>query len=130
MVDLTNAFRNTNGLASLKVNSKLTAVAQTYSQTMATQDFVAHQSLDGSQPWDRMTAAGYKWSRSAENIAAGQKTPEEVVQSWINSPGHRVNLLDPNLKEIGVGYYFLATDTGTTNYNSYWAQEFGTALGS
>ena len=77
-----------------------------------------------------MTAAGYKWSRSAENIAAGQKTPEEVVQSWINSPGHRVNLLDPNLKEIGVGYYFLAADTGTTNYNSYWAQEFGTALGS
>ncbi len=128
VVNLTNAFRNTNGLASLKVNSKLTTIAQTYSQTMATQDFVAHQSLDGSQPWDRMTAGGYKWVRSAENIAAGQQTPEEVVQSWIDSPSHRANLLDPQLKEIGVGYFFLETDTGNTNYNYYWTQEFGTSL--
>ena len=128
VVNLTNAFRNTNGLVSLKVNSKLTTVAQTYSQTMATQDFVAHQGLDGSQPWDRMTAGGYKWVRSAENIAAGQQTPEEVVQSWIDSPSHRANLLDPQLKEIGVGYFFLETDTGNTNYNFYWTQEFGAAL--
>ena len=127
VIDLTNAFRNTNGLASLKANSKLTAIAQTYSQTMATQDFVSHQALDGSQPWDRMTAGGYKWVRSAENIAAGQETPEEVVQSWISSPTHRANLLDSQLKEIGVGYYFLETDTGNTNYNYYWTQEFGTA---
>jgi uncharacterized protein YkwD len=125
VVDLTNAFRGKNGLAPLKLNSKLAAVAQTYSQTMATQDFMAHQGLDGSQPWDRMTAGGYKWSRAAENIAAGQKTPEEVMHDWINSPGHRANLLDPKLKEIGVGYYFLANDTGNVNYNSYWTQDFG-----
>jgi uncharacterized protein YkwD len=128
VINLANAFRNTNGLPSLKFNSKLAAIAQAYSQTMATQDFVAHQSLDGSQPWDRMTAGGYKWTRSAENIAAGQETPEEVVQSWINSPSHRANLLDPQLKETGVGYYFLAADTGNTNYNYYWTQEFGTSL--
>jgi uncharacterized protein YkwD len=128
VIALTNAFRNANGLASLKGNSTLATIAQTYSQTMATQDFVAHQSLDGSQPWDRMTAGGYKWTRSAENIAAGQETPEEAVQSWIDSPTHRANLLDPQLKEIGVGYYFLATDTGNTNYNYYWTQEFGTSF--
>ena len=128
VIALTNAFRNANGLASLKGNSTLATIAQTYSQTMATQDFVAHQSLDGSQPWDRMTAGGYKWIRSAENIAAGQETPEEAVQSWIDSPTHRANLLDPQLKEIGVGYYFLATDTGNTNYNYYWTQEFGTSF--
>jgi uncharacterized protein YkwD len=126
VVDLTNAFRNQNGLAALTVNSKLTAVAQSYSQTMAIGDFVEHRGLDGSQPWDRMTAGGYKWSRSAENIAAGQNTPEEVVQGWISSPGHRANLLNANLKDIGVGYYFLANDTGRANYNHYWTQNFGT----
>jgi uncharacterized protein YkwD len=128
VVDLTNAFRSKNGLAPLKVNSKLAAVAQAYSQTLATQDFMAHQGLDGTQPWDRMTAGGYKWSRAAENIAAGQQTPEEVMQSWIDSPGHRANLLDPKLKDIGVGYYFLANDTGNVNYNSYWTQDFGAPL--
>jgi len=125
VVDLTNNFRLKNNLAPLTLNSKLTAVAQAYSKTMATQDFVAHQGLDGSQPWDRMTKGGYKWSRAAENIAAGQTTPETVMQSWIDSPGHRANLLDPKLKEIGVGYFFLANDTGNVNYNAYWTQDFG-----
>lgn len=125
VVDLTNDFRLKNNLAPLTANSKLTAIAQAYSQTMAKQDFLAHQGLDGSQPWDRMTRGGYKWSRAAENIAAGQATPEAVMQSWINSPGHRANLLDPKLKEIGVGYFFLANDTGNINYNSYWTQKFG-----
>ncbi len=125
VVDLTNNFRLQNNLAPLAINSKLTAVAQAYSQTMANQDFVAHQGLDGAQPWERMTMGGYKWSRAAENIAAGQETPEAVMQSWINSSGHRANLLDPKLKEIGVGYFFLANDTGNVNYNSYWTQNFG-----
>ncbi|MBI4780703.1 MAG: CAP domain-containing protein [Oscillatoriophycideae cyanobacterium NC_groundwater_1537_Pr4_S-0.65um_50_18] len=125
VVDLTNAFRKQNNLAPLTLNSKLTTVAQTYSKTMATQDFLAHEGLDGSQPWDRMTAGGYNWSRAAENVAAGQTTPEEVMQSWISSAGHRANLLDPQLKEIGVGYFFLANDTGSVNYNHYWTQNFG-----
>ncbi|HEY9641992.1 MAG TPA: CAP domain-containing protein [Coleofasciculaceae cyanobacterium] len=126
VIELTNSYRLKNGLAALTENRKLDAVAQAYSQTMATQDFLAHQGLDGSQPWDRMAAAGYQWSRAAENIAAGQSTPEEVVQGWIDSPGHRANLLDPKLKEIGVGYFFLSQDTGNVNYNSYWTQDFGT----
>ncbi|NJR64590.1 MAG: CAP domain-containing protein [Leptolyngbyaceae cyanobacterium CRU_2_3] len=125
VVELTNNYRRQNGLAALTENSKLVAIAQAYSQTMATQDFFAHQGLDGSQPWDRMTAGGYKWFRSAENIAAGQLTPEEVVQGWIDSPGHRANLLDSRVKEIGVGYFFLSNDLGKVNYKTYWTQEFG-----
>ena len=53
-------------------------------------------------------------------------TPEAVVTGWMNSPGHRVNILNPRLKEIGVGYYFLADDTGKVNYRHYWTQVFAT----
>jgi hypothetical protein len=63
-----------------------------------------------------------------ENIAAGQTTPEQVVQGWINSPGHRANMLSNNYTEIGIGYEFLANDTGSVNYNHYWAQVFGKSL--
>jgi uncharacterized protein YkwD len=125
VVELTNQYRLQNGLSPLALNNKLTAVAQAYSERMARQDFVAHQAPDGSMPWERMTAGGYQWSRAAENLAAGQQTPEAVVQSWINSPSHRENLLDAQVKEIGVGYYFLANDTGNVNYNYYWTQNFG-----
>jgi uncharacterized protein YkwD len=125
VVTLTNDFRRQNGLADLTVNNKLNAAAQTHSQNMALQDFFAHEGKDGSEPWDRMTAAGYQWSKAAENIAAGYQTAADVVNGWINSPGHRANMLDASVKEIGVGYYFLANDTGTTNFNSYWTQDFG-----
>jgi len=125
VVQLTNAFRQQNGLPALTDNSNLNQAAQTQSQNMALQDFFDHTGLDGSHPWDRMTAAGYHWSRAAENIAAGQRTPEEVVTAWINSPGHRANMLDPNVKDIGVGYYELVNDTGNVNYNRYWTQVFG-----
>lgn len=122
---LTNKFRREHGLAALKLNSKLSTAAQTHSQNMALQDFFSHTGADGSTISNRIAAAGYRWSAVAENIAAGYTTPTAVVQGWINSPGHRANLLNGNLKEIGVGYYFLANDTGTQNWNHYWTQNFG-----
>jgi uncharacterized protein YkwD len=128
VIALTNAFRQQNGLQPLTVNSKLNTAAQVHSQHMATEDFFSHTEPDGSQPWDRMTAAGYSWSQSGENIAAGQTTPEEVVNDWINSPGHRANMLSPKFREIGVGYYELANDTGNVNYHYYWTQVFGSPL--
>jgi uncharacterized protein YkwD len=128
VVSLTNAFRQQFGLQPLTLNAKLTTAAQIHSQNMAMQDFFSHTGVDGTQPWDRMTAAGYRWSQAAENIAAGQQTPEAVVDAWINSPGHRANILNANLREIGVGYYELANDTGSVNYGRYWTQDFGTAL--
>ncbi|MDX2216109.1 MAG: CAP domain-containing protein [Oculatellaceae cyanobacterium bins.114] len=127
VVNLTNAFRQQFGLQPLTLNAKLTTAAQTHSQNMAIHDFFAHTGVDGSQPWDRMVAAGYRWAQAAENIAAGQQTPEAVVNAWINSPGHRANMLNANLREIGVGYYELLNDTGSVNYGRYWTQDFGTA---
>ncbi|WP_242059955.1 CAP domain-containing protein [Oscillatoria sp. FACHB-1407] len=128
VVSLTNAFRQQFGLQPLTLNSKLNTAAQTHSQNMAVQDFFSHTGADGSQPWDRMTRAGYRWSRAAENIAAGQQTPEAVVDAWMNSPGHRANILNANFREIGVGYYELTNDTGNVNYGRYWTQNFGTAV--
>jgi uncharacterized protein YkwD len=125
IVDLTNAFRRQYGLAPLALNSRLTSAAQLHAQNMALQDFVSHTGADGSGIGDRISATGYRWSLAAENIAAGYQTAAATVQGWIESPGHRANLLDPQLTEIGVGYYFLATDPGQEVWNSYWTQAFG-----
>jgi len=124
VVSLTNQYRQQNGLQPLTFNSRLGTAAQNHSQNMALQDFFNHTGLDGSEAWDRVSATGYQWSRVGENIAAGQRTAQDVVQGWINSTGHRANILNPNFTEIGVGYYLLSNDTGNVNYNSYWTQVF------
>ena len=122
VVTLTNAERAKAGCGPLTVNATLTAVAQAHSQDMATHDYFDHNSQDGRTPFDRMTAAGYRYSTAAENIAAGQRTPQDVMTAWMNSPGHRANILNCALKEIGVGY---ATGS-SSQYGVYWTQDFGT----
>lgn len=125
VVELTNQVRRQSGLSELTVNSQLQFVAQSHSRAMADQDFFSHTGQDGTQPWDRGVNAGYDYRNYGENIAAGQRTPEEVVQAWVNSPGHLENILNPAFTEIGVGYVYLQDDPGSLNYKSYWAQEFG-----
>lgn len=115
--DLTNQQRAQFGVAPLTLNLTLNDVAEKHSQDMAVNRYFSHQGRDGSQPWDRMKTGGYSYSRAAENIAFGQPTPQDVVTAWMNSSGHRKNILDPNLKEIGVGYH-----------EGYWTQNFGTAM--
>lgn len=122
---LTNDIRTQNGLPPLTYNTTLGTVAQTYSQTMASLDFFDHVGLDGSTPQSRSSSQGYTGA-VGENIAAGYTSAADVVQAWINSPGHRANLLNPYYTEIGIGYYYLANDTGMLNYHHYWAQNFGT----
>lgn len=124
VLNLTNSFRQQNGLQPLSYSDRLSVAAQTYSQSMATQDFFAHAGLDGSTPQIRGTSAGYKGG-IGENIAAGYATPNDVVQAWINSPGHRANLLNPSYRDIGIGYYNLPNDPGNLNYQYYWTQDFG-----
>lgn len=126
IVSLTNSFRQQNGLAPLSLNYRLSSAAQTHTQNMAFQDFVSHTGVDGSTVGQRVSATGYKWSLVAENIAAGYQTATDVVQGWIDSPGHRENLLNPDVTEIGVGYYFLAGDAGNAIWNYYWTQVLGT----
>ncbi|CAD5989320.1 hypothetical protein PCC9214_05539 [Planktothrix tepida] len=125
VLELTNNFRSQNGLQPLTLNTQLNSAAQEHSEDMALEDFFSHTGLDGSTPSTRAQEQGYPSSFVGENIGAGYQTPEEVVQGWIDSPGHRANLLNPDYTEIGIGYFYLANDTGVENWNYYWTQVFG-----
>lgn len=127
VLELTNAERAKAGLSPLKINDKLNKSAQEHSQEMGDKDYFSHKGYNGSSIGDRVYASGYQYRFAGENIAAGQTTPEEVVQAWMNSQGHRENILNPQYQEIGIGYYYLANDMGEVNYNHYWTQNFGTA---
>jgi uncharacterized protein YkwD len=120
VVDLTNQHRVAAGCAPLIISPQLTAAAAAHSQDMATNNFFSHTGSDGSTPWDRIRRTGYSYRSAAENIAAGYRTAEDVVQGWYNSAGHRQNMLNCNLREIGVAY----ADGGS--YGRYWTQVFAT----
>ncbi|WP_051799467.1 CAP domain-containing protein [Catenuloplanes japonicus] len=111
--------RRADAGCSVKVttNEKLRTATRGHSQDMANQDYFDHTSLDGRTPWDRAGAAGYQ-NAIGENIAKGQQTAESVMESWMNSDGHRANILNCNAKETGVG---LAYDGNTP----IWTQMFG-----
>jgi stress response protein SCP2 len=119
VVELTNAERARHGLRPLTVDDRLATAAQAHSTDMVRRGFFAHESPDGRQVWDRAVAAGYAYRKVAENIAAGQRTADEVVRGWMGSPGHRANILDGDLTQIGVG----RADGGS--YGVYWTQVFG-----
>jgi uncharacterized protein YkwD len=121
ILDLTNNERGQAGLSPLTFNPKLTVAAQKHSRSMAMQDFFDHR-----QMVERVIAEGYQYSLVGENISAGNSTPEDAVRSWMNSPGHRANILKPEFRNLGVGYYFLDPDPGSVNYRHYWTQVFGT----
>ena len=127
VVALTNQARADNGLPPLTANPLLAAAAQKQAEAMAADAFFDHTNpKTGTQPGDRVTAEGYRWSVVAENIAAGDATPADVVAGWLNSPGHRANILNSDVREIGVGYFFKPNDTfpGPTGYGHYWVQVF------
>ncbi len=129
VVELTNVERAQQGLAPLTFNPQLAAAAQVHSANMGMRDFMDHTNpLDGSLAADRVTSQGYNYQTVAENVAGGQPTPEQVVLDWMNSPEHRVNILNPNVTEIGVGYHFQGNDTGNINFSHYWTQVFATPL--
>jgi uncharacterized repeat protein (TIGR01451 family) len=124
VVNLVNQERASVGCAPLAINQQLTTAAQAHSTDMALNDFFSHTSSNGSSPWERINNAGYQFSYAAENIAAGYTTPQAAVNAWMASPGHRANILNCILEDTGVGYYFLANDTGDTNYHHYWTHVF------
>ncbi|MGV4983761.1 CAP domain-containing protein [Streptomyces sp. NRAIS4] len=116
---LTNAERGRAGLPPLAVDPLLTAAAQAHCADMVARDFYDHTSPDGSQPWDRAAAAGSQRRTIGENIACGQRSPAEVVSGWMNSPGHRANILKREFGHIGVGF------AGGGRAGTYWTQLFG-----
>lgn len=121
---LTNQERLNNGCEPLALDDRLQMAAESHSQDMAINDFFSHIAPDGTTPWDRIHAQGYFYSTAGENIAAGYSSPESVVHAWMNSEGHRANILNCGFKVIGVGYYFLKNDNGDVNYWHYWTQVF------
>jgi uncharacterized protein YkwD len=122
LLRLTNAERTKRGLAALRLSPTLSSAAQRHAQDMIQRRYFDHTSPDGSQPRDRARAAGYQQANYVgENIAAGQDNAEAVVAGWMDSQGHRRNILNKNFKEIGFGYDYSASD----EYGHYWVQVFG-----
>ncbi|MFD5568676.1 CAP domain-containing protein [Streptomyces cadmiisoli] len=119
VVGLTNRERDRAGLPPLAVDGTLTAAAQAHSADMVARDFYSHTAPDGSRPWDRAAAAGSTLRSIGENIACGQRSPAEVVTGWMNSPGHRANILKPGFTRIGIGF------EGGGRAGTYWTQLFG-----
>jgi uncharacterized protein YkwD len=97
-----NRERKKAGLPALKEDKRLTAAAEGHSKDMAKGDFFDHTGSDGSKAGDRVSAQGYRWTFYAENVACGQRTATEVLQSWLGSKAHRKNILSPKAKEAGV----------------------------
>ena len=115
---LVNEQRANYGLAPLSYSSELEAVAYAHSKDMAQNNYFSHTNLSGQSPFDRIKAAGISYRSAAENIAAGQKTPQEVVSAWMNSAGHRANILNSSVTKMGVGIY------SGGSYGVYWTQLF------
>ncbi|MBE6184244.1 CAP domain-containing protein [Heyndrickxia ginsengihumi] len=115
VVDLTNKERAKNGLKPLQVDATLSKMARAKSNDMMTNKYFDHTSPTYGSPFDMMKKFGISYKSAGENIAMGQQTPEEVVNSWMNSPGHRANILNKNYTHIGVGY---------VENGHYWTQEF------
>ncbi|MEV6733259.1 CAP domain-containing protein [Streptomyces sp. NPDC051364] len=118
VVALVNKERAKVGCSALTVNAKLTDAALKHSEDMAAHANMSHTGSDGSDPGQRITRAGYTWTTYGENVAYGYNTPEQVMTGWMNSPGHRENILNCAFKEIGVGL---------AQPNFFWTQDFGTA---
>jgi serralysin len=173
---LVNLQRAYNGLPDLIADSRLQDAADLHSQDMAENDYLDHDSLDGTQFFERIAAQDYQYVYASENIAAGSNmnplsvmygtddlavlsafdvnlgndgflTWNEVGQGWtdveweawethrsqpkiklptgwMGSAGHRKNILNDVITDIGVGYYYLASDTNDSNYDHYWTQDF------
>lgn len=118
VIELVNAERAKVGLSPLTENVELSKVARIKSQDMIDKNYFSHTSPTYGSPFDMMKNFGISYKTAGENIAAGYSTPEAVVNGWMNSEGHRANILSSSFNKIGVGY---AVDK---NGKAYWTQMF------
>lgn len=123
-----NGLRAKAGCPALVMNAKLVAAAQGHARAMAEQDFFGHAGRDGSRFSARIAAQGYSYSAAAENIAAGQASAAAVVASWLESAGHRRNMLNCNFRDTGIAVVYQPDDQPLPGNRSalryYWVQEF------
>ena len=120
VIELINIERANAGLSALSAQGQLGSAAQLHSADMACNNYFSHTGLDGSTSGDRAQRQGYGSGFVGENIAAGYSSPESTVKGWMNSPGHKANILNVDYTEIGVGYAF----GGNSDYGSYWTAVF------
>lgn len=106
----------------LKLSAGLNRAALIHSQDMANKDFFEHKGSDGSKVSDRVTRVGYTWRTVGENIAVGAQTPEAVVQGWLTSPGHCVNIMSPGFTDMGIAFVV----DPKSEAGIYWTQVFAT----
>jgi uncharacterized protein YkwD len=121
LLALTNEQRRRAGLPALRLSSQLGRAAQSHAGDMARNNIFSHTGSNGSSMVDRVKATGYSYSAIGENIAAGDASPEATIRQWMNSPGHRRNILNRNYTEIGFGY----VSAPNTQYRHLWVQVFG-----
>lgn len=103
VVDLVNQERGKSGLKPLNMRDDLNKVAETKSADMVNKGYFSHQSPTYGSPFDMLKRFGISYRTAGENIAQGQRTPGEVVDAWMKSPGHRQNILNSQFDSIGVG---------------------------
>jgi uncharacterized YkwD family protein len=115
VVELTNQERANNGLQPLQIDEPLSNVARDKSRDMAGNGYFDHNSPSYGSPFDMMNSYGISYNTAGENIAKGQRSPQEVVQAWMDSPGHRANILNGNFTHIGVGH---------VEHGNHWTQMF------
>jgi uncharacterized YkwD family protein/spore coat assembly protein SafA len=115
VIRLVNDIRTQNGLKALTTNWELSRVARYKSQDMLDKKYFSHTSPTYGSPFDMIKAFGLTYRAAGENIAYGYSTPTKVVDGWMNSPGHKANILNKNYTQIGVGY---------VANGHYWTQMF------
>tara|TARA_Y100001936_G_scaffold251935_1_gene309726 strand:- start:5242 stop:5745 length:504 start_codon:yes stop_codon:yes gene_type:complete len=123
-----NKFRSANGLSTLTIDKRLMQAADRHARSMAKDDFFSHVGANGSRIGQRVSDAGYPWRLVAENIAAGMADGIEAVGVWIDSPGHRKNMLTDGHKHAGIGYARISPDPGKVVYKQYWVLVLGAPL--
>ena len=131
VLDLTNAARAKRGCCgkegcfdaapALHLDARLRRAARVHAMDMADNDYFDHNDQEGRSPFDRMREAGFDGCAMGENIAEGQPTPEEVVQDWLDSPGHCANIRQPLFDALGVGY----SESSDPAASPVWVQAFG-----
>ncbi len=120
ILKLSNENRIEAGLEVLVLNDLLSTAAQHHADDMATQGYFDHVGLDGSTFLERIVATGYTGSAFAENIAQGSDDPSDIMALWMQSSGHRTNILNPIYQDLGIGIA-TSSETGVV----YWVQVFG-----
>lgn len=127
LLSLTNKIRSENGLSSLSLSGELNTAATSKANDMFAKDYWAHNAPDGTPPWVFVKGAGYNYMYAGENLARGFTTAQDVVNAWMESPGHRENLLSTNYTEIG---FAVGTGVLTGDETALVVQMFGSRSNS